>query len=308
LEGAILMAEEVQFNAPIIITTNTYDDFKKYVDGRLKSIPIQHYLFQDGTTLVYCYDGGTVYKFTIYPYDSDYGIISKAQNNANYTDFNNNWINKSNNTTIENVIINNYHPFRYGTVRSTTKRFTATTAVSTNPTLLPISFPYPVLIQCGYSYFGWAEFDVDDTFDVELMPPSDGLVGVVTEAASSGQPVVKVDSTAIAAFVPGDKLYLGAEDYKYTVKDSNYTDTLTLTEDLNVAKSVSDTVKARYCYMDNVKAKANTIQHFGKEVPEPAYIRANWTFNITYNHKTDPTSVFGMDFFMVCHIGRCDAC
>lgn len=80
----------LHINTPIKVDCDSWAEFKKYVDGTYKTLPIQ-YIEADGAYTCFAVDGPASYKYIIYTDDSHRKNTDSTQNTADRTDFETNY-------------------------------------------------------------------------------------------------------------------------------------------------------------------------------------------------------------------------
>ena len=189
---------------------------------------------------------------------------------------------------VQTVTIKQWGCVDHTTAVSQERGVYATTADGVNPTIVRFSFEYPVDILGGSIFFNNAEYG-DYGYALGRIK-DDSSIGTVTANADADQAVVEVSDAVIANVKHGYWVKIGTEDKEYVIKSVDaVAKTLTLTENLTVAKSTDDPVRMRIVWCDKVPIHANELYEFGDKVFEPTAFPTTMEIECRYHHVTTPT-------------------
>jgi hypothetical protein len=289
----------IKIKGIVEILCSTWEEFLKYTDGTYKSLMMQYDLDDKGYT-VYCLDEDIVYTFFIWNYGTVSSGIDTTVNNANYTDFVDNYKDLANRKLKKSVEVYDRGGFNEAKSRTTIRGIVLTTANEVNPTIGEITFVYSVSLNNAYVFADWTNFNKDDYFNVFFYPSNDGAVGTVTEAVLSGNNTIKVSSGAISTLLCGDYILFD----KYYEVESKTATTITLTENLTSGLEVDDPVKLRIPMVIEGNLLQNSMLTVTPKTFGSVPLTAGCTMRIEYYHKVEPTSAWDMKFNLVYFYGE----
>jgi hypothetical protein len=154
-------------------------------------------------------------------------------------------------------------------------------------------FPYDIEPIGGQAMIpeGDINWDYGDTVDFLVIPPNDGVIGVLAADATVGQIEIELNSGAIPYLEIGYFLGIGSEDYDYEIKsidaDNNK---VTLTEGLKVEKSANNYAKIRVYKLYKWPIFKGEIQDYATLTFGGTPVPAGYTIKIVYNHKNQQSS------------------
>ncbi len=299
MEGVVLV---IEFNSAVHIIPDTWEEFKKYIDGTYKKLRLQ-YTDDDEGYDCFVLDNDILVSYRLWDYGIEKPGLDTVQNNTDVTDFIDNYKNESNKELVVYNVLNDAGGFSHCKCRSIERTFTFQTTIGVNPTIVPLTFGYKIGLLCGFTLGNWNDLEAGDTFSVHLYPTANnGIIGQVTQESVSGQNIVYVDSNVINYTYPGDYVMLGTEDYIYEVNTIG-TDNIVLAENLNETKNVDDYVKLRVVYIKDRPILANAVQYIGDRTFGSAVIDSDKTIEVHYNHVTTPVSVWSFNLTLVYYHG-----
>lgn len=277
----------LDFSNAVIRRVSSWDELKKYLDGRYRTDSLQWEQDVFGYT-VFCINSSMVVTYFI-----------KNEDTADLADFVANWKDRGN----RNINPDNTGIFKGSNCRPREETIDISTTNNTNPTVFEKTFVYSINFICAYTFANWEEFDKRDYFNLFFYPCSQGAIGIVTEEAQSGQTIVKVSSTVLVCAIPGDFVKIGSEDHWYQVKTVG-TDSIELTENLNYTKSVDDAVYIRVYLINKGYLLPNTKQYWGEKYIGFNHICVGATMRLEYYHYTTPTSAWNFWLSMLYYHGK----
>jgi len=153
------------------------------------------------------------------------------------------------------------------------------------------SFPYDVDVLMGE---GIAPPDGADGDEMEFYVAPDLIVGQVAADASSGQPDIYFNASALQNLKPGFFVRIGAAtDDLHEIGSIDYTTgKVTLTSDLEEAKTTDDYVLRTIKYCESISMTPGEVLNLGGQTSGSVFIPASTTLRVRYyNTQSTDTDV-----------------
>jgi len=282
-----------------LITPSSWDEFKKYLDGRWKTLSLQ-YEHADGIYTCFCFDQHVMYQYSLYDYDTEKPGVDTEQNNTDVTDLIDNHLSGANRSITTLTGLSDCGGIR--NCRMVEERIEFNTAVDVNPTVFAFTTQYKIAPICIKLLAEWDNFNANDRLYAYCLPPNDGVIGTIDQESISDQPSAYATSTVLRSAVPGDYIKIGSEDYKYKIK-SRDSEKLVLCEALNETKAASDVVVLYVPRILNEKMIANKIQYFGDKSFGSCFLEVDSKIELHYYHNTNPATEYTIGMSLIHYHG-----
>lgn len=275
----------IELNAPIVVYTESWTEFKKYITGAFRKDQLQYVPTKNGYS-VFCVNNDIIVAHNLHnaTIRAQMPTEEAAQAYSDYYDFTTNWMDSANKELNTKVALADYG--RMSEARMMEEGIIVSATSGTSQTTKTLTFPYDTALLCATTFANWTTFDAGDTLDIYVCP-QDGIISVLTVAADSGASIITITEAACAVLVPGDYIKVDGESaYTRVIDVDRETYEVLLEDDLTAARALYSDIYFKSYRAKNLKLKSDTLQVIGDKSFGGAMFPTGWELHFEYNHNS----------------------